>query len=319
VNCILLLGAGFSRNWGGRLATEVRAELQSVLHADQYLARLVQQRDFETALSIVQGEYDQRQSPQTEQRLRTMQDAISGVFGRMNAAFMRRSSMEFGNDIAFSIRKYLTKFDAIFTLNQDLLIEFKHRPNDPGIWYGSKFDGYEIPGMREVRPPNAPMEFDRVRSKWHPTGDNRLNLRMQPYFKLHGSSQWETSDATAMLVIGSAKVAAINRLAVLRWYWEQFLYYLSLPDTRLVVIGYGFADDHINKAILDAAAKGLLRMFVVHPQGRGILVRQSGASIPPPEPLRDDIPSLGESTRLLSSTFLDDELERDLLYRVITP
>jgi len=65
VNCILLLGAGFSRNWGGRLATEVRAELQSVLRTDQYLARLVQQRDFETALSIVQGEYDQRQSPQS--------------------------------------------------------------------------------------------------------------------------------------------------------------------------------------------------------------------------------------------------------------
>ena len=55
MNCILLLGAGFSRNWGGRLATEVRAELQSVLRADQYLARLIQQRDFETALSIVQG------------------------------------------------------------------------------------------------------------------------------------------------------------------------------------------------------------------------------------------------------------------------
>ena len=53
MNCILLLGAGFSRNWGGRLATEVRAELQSVLRADQYLARLIQQRDFETALSIV--------------------------------------------------------------------------------------------------------------------------------------------------------------------------------------------------------------------------------------------------------------------------
>jgi len=121
-----------------------------------------------------------------------------------------------------------------------------------------------------------------------------------------------------MLVIGSAKVAAINRLAVLRWYWEQFLYYLSLQDTRLVVIGYGFADDH-NKAILDPAAKGLLRMFVVHPQGRGILVRQSGAMISPPEPLRDDISSLGESTRPLSSTSLDDELERNLLYRVITP
>jgi hypothetical protein len=41
--------------------------------------------------------------------------------------------------------------------------------------------------------------------------------------------------------------------------------------------------------------------------------------IPPPEPLRDDIPSLGESTGPLSSTFLDDELERNLLYRIISP
>jgi hypothetical protein len=39
--------------------------------------------------------------------------------------------------------------------------------------------------------------------------------------------------------------------------------------------------------------------------------------IPPPE-LRDDIPSLGDSTRPLSSTFLDDQLERDLMYRVIS-
>ena len=58
-------------------------------------------------------------------------------------------------------------------------------------------------------------------------------------------------------------------------------------------------------------------MFVVHPQGRGILVKQ-GAAMIPPEPLRDDIPSLGNSTRPLSSTFLDDQLERDLMYRVIS-
>ena len=70
--------------------------------------------------------------------------------------------------------------------------------------------------------------------------------------------------------------------------------------------------------IIDEAAGGSLRMFVVHPQGRGILVKQGAAMIPPSEPLRDDIPSLGDSTRLLSSTFLDDQLERDLLYRVIS-
>jgi hypothetical protein len=267
---------------------------------------------------LLQGEYDRQPNVENQQVLGAMQGAVSDVFGRMNRTFMARPGMEFGNDLAFSIRKYLTKFDAIFTLNQDLLIEFKHRPDDPGIWHGSAFPhGYQIPGMREVRPPDAPMDIDRLRSKWVPTGELRLEPKMQPYFKLHGSSQWETAEAITMLVIGSGKTAAINQLAVLRWYWKQFLYYLSLPDTRLVVIGYGFSDEHVNKAILDAAAKGTLAMFVVHPRGREILIRQRNAIIPPPEPLRDDVQSLGESTRPLSMTFLNDELERDALYRAI--
>lgn len=318
MNRILLLGAGFSRNWGGRLASEVRSDLQTALHGDQYLSRMVQQRDFESVLGTLQGEYDRQASGENELRLRTMQDVVTEVFGHMNSVFMARPSMEFGNDIAFSIRKYLTKFDAVFTLNQDLLIEFKHRADDPGIWHGSAFPhGYQIPGMREVRPPDAPLETDRIRSKWVPTGSLELSAGMQPFFKLHGSSQWETAEAIPMLVIGSAKAAAINRFAVLRWYWERFLHHLSLPDTRLVVIGYGFGDDHINKAILDSAAKGSLSMFVVDPCGRDLLVKQGGAIIPPPEPLRDDIPSLGESRRPLSTTFLNDQLERDALYRAI--
>jgi hypothetical protein len=42
-----------------------------------------------------------------------------------------------------------------------------------------------------------------------------------------------------------------------------------MPDTRLMVIGYGFKDHHINKAISHAVYKHDLRMFVVSPQGRG--------------------------------------------------
>jgi hypothetical protein len=85
----------------------------------------------------------------------------------------------------------------------------------------------------------------------------------------------------------------------------------------VTVIGYGFAEEHINEALLEAARRGTMRMFVVHPSGREILVRQRNAQIPPPEPLRDDVPSLGESVRPLSRTFLDDELERDALYAVL--
>jgi SIR2-like domain len=172
--------------------------------------------------------------------------------------------------------------------------------------------------LREARAPDAMLATDRIRSKWHPTGDHTLRSNAQPYFKLHGSSNWETEGAEPLLVIGAHKQTPIARHAVLRRYHEEFQRYLAMPDTRLVVIGYSFGDDHINRMILDAAVGGSLRMFVVHPQGRGILVKQGTAMIPPPEPLRDDIPSLGDSTRPISLTFLDDELERDLLYRVIS-
>jgi hypothetical protein len=320
MNCILLLGAGFSRNWNGRLASEVRSELSTRLQGDQHLERLLQRHDFETVVGVVQAEFERTPNPETTARLHRMQSAVKAVFQSMNDVFLRRGTMEFGNDAAFMIQKYLVRFDAIFTLNQDLLLEFHYLNNNPAVWIGSKFypQGWYIPGMREARAPDAMLAADRSRSKWHPNGDHMLRPNAQPYFKLHGSSNWETEGAEPLLVIGAHKEALIARHAALRWYHGEFRRYLAIPDTRLVVIGYSFSDDHINRMILDAAAAGSLRMFVVHPQGRGILVKQGAAMIPPPEPLRDDIPSLGDSTRTLSSTFLDDQLERDLLYRVIS-
>jgi hypothetical protein len=321
MNCILLLGAGFSRNWNGRLASEMRSELQTLLRADEHLLRLLQRHDFETVVSMVQADFDRTPNAETRERLRRAQNAVREIFYRMNDMFLRRGTLEFGNDAAFMIQKWLTRFDAIFTLNQDLLLEFHYLNNNPAVWMGSRWypQGWAIPGVREVRASGTLLDADRIRSKWHPTGEHTLRPDTQPYFKLHGSSNWETEGAEPLLVIGAHKEAMINRHPVLQWYRDEFRRYLSMPDTRLVVVGYSFGDEHINKMILEAAGHGSLKMFVVHPRGRGILVKQGAAQIPPPEPLRDDIPSLGESTRPPSSTFRDDELERDLLYRIFTP
>jgi SIR2-like domain len=319
VNCILLLGAGFSRNWDGRLAAEMRSELQTRLRADAHLLGLLQKHDFETVVAMVQADFDRSSSRDTRERLLLVQDAVKEVFRRMNEMFARKGTLEFGNDTAFMIHKWLVRFDSIFTLNQDLLFELHYRNNDPGVWVGTRWHphGWHMPGVREVRAQDAMLEADRVRSKWHPNGEHTVRPDSQPYFKLHGSSNWETEDAEPMLVIGTDKPGRIRRHPLLQWYHAEFRRYLSMPDTRLVVIGYSFSDEHINQMILEAAARCQLKMFVVHPNGRGVLVRQPTAMIPPPEPLRDDIPSLGESTRPLSTTFKDDEMERDLLYRVL--
>jgi hypothetical protein len=187
-----------------------------------------------------------------------MQGALADVFGRMNAQFAARQ-FEFSNDIAYSIQKFLVRFDAIFTLNQDLLIEVHYNNQNFAIWQGTRWQGYELPGLREL-PLEDPLG-GRVRSKWVPQDRFAQTLNIQPYFKLHGSTAWEAADGSSLMVIGRNKVGLIRSNAILKWNYERFEEYLARPDTRLMVIGYGFADDHINATIVDAHQKGHLQLM----------------------------------------------------------
>jgi hypothetical protein len=55
-----------------------------------------------------------------------------------------------------------------------------------------------------------------------------------------------------MLILGGDKLSLIDRHPLLKWYREQFKAYMSKPDTRLMVIGYGIGDWHINEMIYQA-------------------------------------------------------------------
>ena len=52
---------------------------------------------------------------------------------------------------------------------------------------------------------------DRIRSKWHPSGEHAVRPNSQPYFKLHGSSSWLTEGAEPMLVVGTNKPGLIRQ------------------------------------------------------------------------------------------------------------
>jgi hypothetical protein len=45
-NVIVLLGAGFSKNWNGALATDVTAHLMSRLQGDDYVCDLLHKTNF---------------------------------------------------------------------------------------------------------------------------------------------------------------------------------------------------------------------------------------------------------------------------------
>ena len=75
-----------------------------------------------------------------------------------------------------------------------------------------------------------------------------------------------------------------------------------------MVIGYGFADAHINARIVAASAQSELGIFLLDPRGCEVFKRNHFGAIQQPNPL-DDIRLIGISTRQLRHTLSGDELE----------
>jgi hypothetical protein len=311
---VLLIGAGFSRNWGGWLASEVNghlptsSRLRSDPHAVDVLRRTANSGGFEAALAEIQDEYAKNPTSENLAHLKNLQDAVQTMFADMEAGFASRRGWEFCNDLQFKIARFLSPFDAIFSLNQDLLFERHYHDMDLTLCQPKKWFGWRRPGIRALNDHNQGYPPDVGKLTWMPLPEPfSVEPAHQPLFKLHGSWNWWSPDAAQMLVMGGNKLATIQGHPLLRWYHQQFEAYLSEPDSRLMVIGYGFADQHINDTIARAAtANPNLSLFQVHPRGRAVI----------PAPL-SAIADAGTSARLLSDTFTGDEAERRKLMRFL--
>ena len=128
-NKILLLGAGFSRNWNAPLAREVANSLLQAVGTDAHLQEVLKRYDknFENALSEIQREFiSAPSSPEATARFDTLQRAITGMFERINVSFEPPAPFEFTNSVQYSVAGFLARFDAIFNLNQDMLLELRY-------------------------------------------------------------------------------------------------------------------------------------------------------------------------------------------------
>jgi hypothetical protein len=309
---ILLLGAGFSRNWGAPLAGEVAGNLLQAIGSDAQLQALLKQHDknFENALSEIQRQYLQSQNlPEVKQRFETLQGAITAMFDRLNLALERRTEFEFMNVVQYSVAGFLARFDAIFSLNQDLLLELRYAHHVLTA-SNTRWNGLVIPGMMPVLDSTILGIGDNNKRRWRPdTALFAVPPGSQPLFKLHGSSNWYTGDGRQLLVMGGDKEFMLREHQVLQWYYDEFKRRLTAGEVKLMVIGYSFSDRHINQVIIEAWQTGHLKgIFLVDPAGRYVL------NPTPPHHIKlhsdlEDIPSLGASTRLISSTFAGDEFE----------
>jgi len=311
-NHVLLLGAGFSRNWGAPLAAEVANSLLQEVGDDAHLQALLRHhsKNFESALSEVQLQYLQASSSaEAKQRLDRLQGAIASMFERLNATFEPPREFEFCNYREYSISRFLAMFDSIFNLNQDLLLDMRYARHILTA-SGVRWNGLEPPGMRPLPDPSLTGIADDHKRRWTPKEPPfSVSERFQPHFKIHGSSNWTTADGKNLLIMGGDKEFMIREHQVLRWYYEQFRQRLLIGGTRLMVIGYSFSDRHINEAITEAAQRGTLTgMFLVDPSGWEALNPTPPHHIRVPNAL-EEVPRLGGSTRLLSATFAGDAFE----------
>lgn len=199
----LLTGAGFSRNWGGWLANEAFEYLIGTDNIHPRVRTLLwQHKDKGGFEAVYQMLKDGATNPADMEIFRSFNMMVTGMFHQMGYGFRH---VEFGT----TMLDFLTSFDAIFTLNQDTLMEEKYpQGEDHRARSRGKFIGWETPGLRGAKS----NEF--IVEGFYCIEDAPYSRRekYQPYFKLHGSSNWTQSQSTdLMLIIGGNKAAEIEK------------------------------------------------------------------------------------------------------------
>jgi len=267
---ILLTGAGFTHNFGTPLADGMWAYLFShpqIQSNPKLRGLLLDTFDFEDIYQqVVEGDYE----PSEKQAIAA---AIRGAYNAIDTTVR-----EYGpgsGQTHHGVQLLISRFarpdfgDCFFTVNQDLFIERQYRfPGRQFTWPG-------IVTRREWTSAfwNARLENDDYSSL--PT-DEALQKRKESdlsggspvYVKLHGSQNWLDSSGQQKLVIGGplGKHAQIQQEPLLLWYLELFRQAVAREGTRLLVIGYGFRDKHINSVLADAAETHALALHVLSPE-----------------------------------------------------
>jgi hypothetical protein len=307
---VLLTGAGFTKNWDGRLAREFQQDLVSdfrVRARPRLLQLLANQRLFEVAYGLVQA------SPYEDADRAALNAAIHDVFSRMDSdhANIDRLNRMFNGGVCQFISRFCPRIGQtgyFFTVNQDQLVE---RIFSPPVTAPNLFiPGVAIPpGEKAFGTWNWPMAARIIRFDQGalPVVDGQFN-----YVKLHGSYNWQTPGGPTPMVIGTGKERHISGNALLSWYFEIFERVLNAGGTHLMTIGYGFADEHINRLISQACRSSGLNLFVWNAYSNPLdTVRKAlGNDITPSiseVPLRDLFPSdqsrPAELSRIVGSFF----------------
>ncbi len=269
---ILFTGAGFTRNFGGYLAKDMCAEIELEL-PDKYcgiLKEIKREFDYEKLFqTVMKGEY-------TKEEKVVFNKCVLDVYKDMDENV--RESVSNTPKLNFSIngiRSLLKRFEIegrgnrtsfFFTLNQDIYIERQFYGILSTLCVKTDNAIRNMEGKASFKdnfspaPKEDKLEKEREALTWE-----HEKFR---YVKLHGSFNWKDSYGNETMVIGTSKEEDIENEPILNWYKDLFENVLSIRDSRLLIIGYGFGDPHINRIILKGINEKNLRLYIISPTGR---------------------------------------------------
>jgi hypothetical protein len=146
---ILLTGAGFSRNWGGWLADEAFEYLLGVDGLHPRVRRMLwdhkeRNTGFEGVYTALRGAAT---NPTDCAVFEQFDQAVAGMFHVMRGGFASQT-------IYSQQLRFLSQFEAIFTLNQDTLLKQKYLAFGEQEFLSfseGRLFGAEAPGLRNAR------------------------------------------------------------------------------------------------------------------------------------------------------------------------
>jgi hypothetical protein len=243
---ILLTGAGFSRDFGGFLGDKMWAHIfNDRWLRDNYpkiidLANKKNDVDYETVY------YEIHEGPFTPEERKAIDTVFLKAYKNLDDSIRYAKNR---NNTPLNVGDRLRQFnnrngEFFFTLNQDLLIEryFMDLIHIPFFQAGNR-----ISGLRDWKF-STKYEFEVPKK---PENEEPLNVapRRLHYIKLHGSFNWMSSDGKRIMVFGHKKESQIANEPLLKQYLKNFKKELSREGVQLLIVGYGFRDEHINKII----------------------------------------------------------------------
>ena len=247
------------------LATEVWQALigRRSVQSNHRLSELLREElSFEVALARAQAD------PFTQADYRALEDALFQVFVSMDREIARLHqdvNRYLVNELLWQFWGSLGNFDAayMFTLNQDLWPERYFDALNPFGAAGPTLPGLQPrPGHQSFMGDAGPYNDSFV---MQPATDPAATSQLRRSFniiKLHGAFNWRTADGRNAMVVGAGKYGQIAESPLLSWYFDIFKRVLCSGSVRLMIVGYGFGDDHINAVIADAVENHALKVFI---------------------------------------------------------